>query len=260
MESLALVTGASSGIGRQTALALARSGHQIIVGYGNNKEAAENTVAEIREQYGARAEAEQIQMDRPEQVADTARHIIDQHGVISVLVNNAGVNRRKAFVEENLDAWNHVLNVNLTSPFVLAQTVTTAMIDAGIAGRVVNVTSVHERIPITGGSSYCVAKAGLGMLTQSMALELGEFGITVNAVAPGETATPMNSTDPNYTASTVARPALPIARPGDPHEVGGLITYLCSASASYVTGQTFVIDGGLELIAADANVRSVKNP
>lgn len=186
MESLALVTGASSGIGRQTAIALAHSGHQIIVGYGNNKEAAENTVAEIREQFGTHAEAEQIQMDRPEQVADTARRIIDRHGVISVLVNNAGVNRRKAFVEENLDAWNHVLNVDLTSPFLLAQTVTTTMIDAGIAGRVVNVTSVHERIPITGGSSYCVAKAGLGMLTQSMALELGEFGITVNGLIANE--------------------------------------------------------------------------
>lgn len=259
MESLALVTGASSGIGRHTAHALARSGHQIIVGYGNNREAAEKTVAEIWQQYGTRVEVEQIQMDRPEQVADTAQRIMNRHGVISVLVNNAGVNRRKAFVDENLDSWNHVLNVDVTSPFVLAQTVTKTMIGAGIAGRVVNVTSVHERIPITGGSSYCVAKAGLGMLTKSMALELGRFGITVNAVAPGETATPMNSTDPNYTASTVARPALPIARPGDPREVGELVNYLCSASASYITGQTFVIDGGLELIAADANVRSVEN-
>jgi hypothetical protein len=257
MESIALVTGASSGIGQQAAFALAKSGHAVIVGYGRNKEAADATVAEIQASFGVAAYAEQIQMDHPDRVEETAQRILSAHGPVQVLVNNAGVNRRKMFLSEDLDSWNRVLNIDLTSPFVLAKTVTSGMVDAGVSGRIVNVTSVHDRMPISGGSAYCVAKAGLGMLTQSMALELGKFGITVNAVAPGETATPMNSPDPNYTASTVVRPILPVARPGDPREVGELIAYLCSPPAAYVTGQTFVIDGGLALIAADANVRSV---
>ncbi|MGQ3383226.1 SDR family oxidoreductase [Glutamicibacter sp. TV12E] len=259
MKPLALVTGASSGIGRQAALSLAQSGHRVIVGYGKNHNAAEQTAAEIRTQYGVWAETEQIQLDEPEQTKKCIDSILGQHGPVDVLVNNAGINRRESFLTESITSWNRLLDVNLTSPFVIAQRTAKAMVEEGIPGRIINVTSVHQRIPITGGSSYCVAKAGLGMLTQSMALELGEYGITANAVAPGETATPMNSSDPNYTAYTVSRPVLPIPRPGDPKDVAQLITFLTSPAAGYVTGQTFVIDGGLELIAADANVRSVLN-
>ncbi|MEV6809696.1 SDR family oxidoreductase [Streptomyces sp. NPDC051132] len=154
-------------------------------------------------------------------------------------------------------SWSHVFTVNLDSPFALAQEAARTMVAAGRGGRIVNVTSVHEHIPIAGGSAYCAAKSALGMLTRTMALELGEHGITVVSVAPGETATPMNGHDPAVDPATVARPVVPAGRPRDPREVADLIRWLVSGRSAYVTGQSFVVDGGLSLIAADANVRSV---
>lgn len=252
MTSTALVTGASSGIGREAAIALARAGHDVIVGYGHNSDAADATATAIRE-LGQSAHTAQIVLDQPADIAQTVQELIDRHGTPGVLVNSAGIYQHQLFLDIDLDSWNTMLHTDLTGTFVVAQTIARAMVEKGEGGRIVNVSSVHSRIPITGGAAYCTAKGGLGMLTATMALELGEYGITVNAVGPGEIATPMN-TDADDTTTSSERPALSIARRGKPEEVGALVTYLASAAAGYITGQTFVIDGGLELIAADANI------
>ena len=126
------------------------------------------------------------------------------------------------------------------------------MIAAGAGGRIVNVTSVHEHVPKAGSSAYCAAKGGLGLLTKVMALELAEHGITVNAVAPGEIATPMTGNE-DVDPSTVDRPGLPVGRPGHAYEIAAAIAFLASDEASYVTGESFVVDGGLMLMAAMAN-------
>ncbi len=170
-------------------------------------------------------------------------------GGIDVLVNNAGRGGRAAFLEQTLADFEAELAVNLTGAFVCAQAAARRMVAAGRGGRIVNVTSVHEHVPLPDSSAYCATKGGLGLLTKCMALELAEHGITVNAVAPGEIATPMtgaHDVDPHGED----RPGIPLGRPGDAHEIAATIAHLASAEASYTTGASFVVDGGLLLMAA----------
>src|SRR5438270_9869571 len=126
------------------------------------------------------------------------------------------------------------------------------MTAGGNGGRIINITSVHEHVPKSGSSAYCAAKGGLGLLTKVMALELAEHGITVNSVGPGEIATPMTMQHDDD-VSEKDRQAIPLGRPGDAREIGAVIAFLCSPQASYATGSSFVIDGGMLLMAAEAN-------
>ena len=126
------------------------------------------------------------------------------------------------------------------------------MVAAGRGGRIVNVASVHEHVPLRGSSAYCAAKGGLGLLTKVMALELAEHGITVNAVAPGENATPMTGAE-DVDPTQIERPAIPAGRPGSAHEIAAAIAFLASPDAAYATGASFVVDGGMLLMAAVAN-------
>jgi NAD(P)-dependent dehydrogenase (short-subunit alcohol dehydrogenase family) len=126
------------------------------------------------------------------------------------------------------------------------------MVAQGRGGRIVNVTSVHEHVPLPESSAYVAAKHGLGGLTKQMALELAAHGITVNAVAPGEIATPMTSAD-DVDPETIERPNIPLGRPGSAHEIASIVAWLCSDGAAYATGQSFVVDGGLLLMAAVPN-------
>ncbi|MFJ2814246.1 SDR family oxidoreductase [Streptomyces sp. NPDC091279] len=254
---VAVVTGASSGIGRATALELGRAGFDVVVGYGNNKAGAQEVVDALVTDHGRRAWPVQLPLAEPRSAVLALRGAVEEAGGVDVFVNNAGINRRASFLEESQEDWERVLAIDLTGPFLLAQEAARAMVRQGRGGRIINVTSVHEHIPIAGGSAYCAAKSALGMLTKTMALELGPQGIAVSSVAPGETVTPMNGHADSVDPRSLVRPVVPLGRPGASGEVAGLIRYLASEDAGYTTGQSFVIDGGLSLIAADANVNSV---
>ncbi|MFD6529326.1 SDR family oxidoreductase [Streptomyces sp. NPDC060184] len=247
----ALVTGASSGIGRATAVALARAGHRVAVGYRTDEEGARRTVRDMPE--GTETTLVRLDLGDPRAAAEAVRRVAGELGGLDVFVNNAGINRRADALDEDADGWQHLLDVDLTGPFLCARAAAASMVAAGRGGRIINVTSVHEHIPIRGGSAYCAAKAALGAVTKVMALELAEHRITVNSVAPGETATPMNGVPERTDAADVKRPAIPVGRPGRPAEVAALITHLASPAAAYTTGVSLTVDGGLSLMAAIAN-------
>jgi NAD(P)-dependent dehydrogenase (short-subunit alcohol dehydrogenase family) len=251
MARVAIVTGSDSGIGKATAVELARAGYDVGITWNTDEQGAESTAAEVR-QLDRRAEVRQLDLTKLPQAADVVDELIGALGGIDAFVNNAGTNRRAPFLELSWEDWRETLLVDLDGAFLCAQRAGRRMVEQGRGGRIVNVTSVHELIPLVQSSAYVAAKHGLGGLTKVMALELADHGITVNTVAPGEIATPMTGNE-DVDPRQIEREWIPLGRPGDAREIASLIAWLCSDGAAYATGSTFVADGGLMLIAADRN-------
>jgi NAD(P)-dependent dehydrogenase (short-subunit alcohol dehydrogenase family) len=252
---VAIVTGSDSGIGEATAIALAEAGCDVGVTWHQDEEGATGTADAVRAA-GRKAAVARLDLEHPEEGAAVVDRLAEDLGGLDVLVNNAGTGVTTPFLDQALEDWRRVLEVDLTGAFVCAQAAARRMVAAGRGGRIVNVTSVHEHVPLPGSAAYCAAKGGLGLLTKVMALELAGHGITVNSVAPGEIATAMTGnedTDP----ATIDRPGIPLGRPGHAREIAAAIVWLASEEASYATGASFVIDGGLLLMAAKANADSV---
>lgn len=250
MARKAIITGSDSGIGKATAVVLGRQGYSVGVTYRSDESGARETADEVTAA-GGQAVVRQLDVTDFERVPGTVAELADALGGLDVLVNNAGTGHSDAFLDLTLEQWQEVIDTDLTGAFLVAQAGARRMVSDETAGRIVNVTSVHEHIPLPQASAYCAAKGGLGMLTKSMAYELGEHGITVNAIAPGEVATPM--TGQHEEDPTQADRPIPLGRPGDAFEIGEAIAFLASPEASYATGSSFVVDGGLMLIAAARN-------
>lgn len=252
----AIVTGASSGIGRATVLALAHAGYD--VGFTYRTHRAEGVaVAELAESSGVRVETRRLDLARADAGAEVVDELAEALGGVDVLVNNAATNPRRRFLDETLDDWRATLEVDLTGPLACAQAAARAMVAAGNGGRIVNVTSVLELVPLTAGAAYCAAKAALGMLTRVMALELAEHAITVNAVAPGHTVTPMNYAGPLPRPGDTRMARIPLQRSAAPDEIAAIIVFLASDAAGYTTGATFVADGGLLLVSGPGVLQEV---
>jgi len=251
MAGIAVVTGSDSGIGKATAVALARAGFDVGITWHEDKDGAADTAREV-EAAGRRAEVRQLDLTRPETGAAVVDELADALGGLDVLVNNAGTGHSAPFLDHSVDDWRRVLDVDLTGAFCCAQRAARRMVAAGRGGRIINVTSIHEHVPLRGSAAYCAAKGGLGLLTKVMALELAEYGITVNAVAPGEISTPMTGQE-DVDPATQERSGIPLGRPGDAREVASLVVYLAGPDSSYVTGSSYVVDGGMLLMAAQAN-------
>ncbi|URN18372.1 MULTISPECIES: SDR family oxidoreductase [Streptomyces] len=240
---VAVVTGSDSGIGRATAVRLARQGMDVGITWHTDHDGALHTAEEVRS-HGRRAAVARMDLTELPDAARVVDDLAGELGRIDVLVNNAGTGTATPFLDLPYETVRAVLDVDLVGPFLCTQFAARRMIDQGDGGRVVNVTSVHEHQPRVGAAPYCAAKGGLGLLTQVMALELAEHGITVNAVAPGEIATPMTGQE-DRDVREERRPGIPLGRPGDAREVAAVIAFLAGEDASYVTGASWTVDGGM---------------
>jgi len=246
MSDPVIVTGSDSGIGRATAIALARAGHDVGITWHTDEPGARETAVAVGAA-GVRAAIGRLDLtNRPAAAID---ELAVELGELWGLVACAGANHRAGALDDEPDAWRRALEVNLTGPFFCAQAAARRLVDHGRGGRIVTITSVHEHVPLEFAAAYSAAKAGLAMATRVMALELARFGITVNAVAPGHIATPMTGKD-GVDPASVSLPPIPLGRPGGPDEVAGTIAHLVSHEASYITGGSFLIDGGLLLTTA----------
>ncbi len=232
-------------------MALAEAGYDVGVTWHDDEDGARGTAEEVAA-LGRHVEVRRLDLAYPEEAAEVVDELADALGGLDVFVNNSATGLSAPFLDLNLSDWRHVLEVDLTGAFVCAQRAARRMVAAGKGGRIVNVTSVHEHVPSEGSTAYAVAKGGLGLLTKTMALELAEHGITVNSVAPGEISTPMtgqHDVDP----TTQERPGIPLQRPGAAREIAHFVVALAAPEASYATGASFVVDGGLLLMAAQQN-------
>ena len=245
--SIAVITGGNSGIGRAAAVALAERGFDVGIVWYSEEERAREAVAEC-EAHGVRAEARQADLEQVPGADAVIDELAEALGGIDALVNNAGAGHTTPFLELELERFRRVLDLDLVAPFLCAQRAARRMVEQGRGGRIVNVTSVHEHVPLPDGAAYVTAKHALGGLTKQMAFELGEHGILVNSVAPGEIATKMTGQEDEDPRGN-ERP-VPVGRPGDAREVGALIAFLASPENGYVTGQSYVVDGGMLVTTA----------
>ena len=239
----AIVTGSDSGIGRATAVALAEAGVDVGITWHTDEQGAQDTADEVRS-HGVRAVVAHLDTTDIPSCGDVIDSLAEELGGLDVFVNNSGTGGATPLIDLSLDEWRTIVDTDLTGAFVCIQRAARRMVAAGRGGRIIAVTSVHEIQPRVGSSAYDAAKHGLGGLIKTAALELGRDGITAVNVAPGEIATPMTGqTDDDPT--TKDRPGIPLGRPGDAREIAAVIAFLASPAASYITGATIVVDGGM---------------
>lgn len=247
-DKIAIVTGSDSGIGQATAEAFAKEGADVAVTYLHDSEGAEKTRKSV-EAAGRRAIVIRFDQRDPGEVERLFRETAEKLGTPDILVNNAGVDSTgKQVADMPHEDWDDRLRTNLYGPFYCCQQFIRARRANGGAGKIINVTSIHQEVPRAGASSYDVAKGGLRNLTRTLALELAPDHINVNNIAPGMVLTPFNQKaidDPEYREQQVQ--SIPWKRAAEPAEIAQLAVYLASDDADYATGQTFTLDGGLTM-------------
>jgi glucose 1-dehydrogenase len=244
-DKVAIVTGSATGIGRAIAVRFAREGAAVVVDYVGAPDVAAETEKEIAA-LGGRSIAVAADISKPDQVQTLVDGAVRAFGKLDIVVNNAGIEKKFAFVDYPLGELQKILDVNLVGPFLVSQAAARQMIKQNLGGRIINISSVHEDLPMPQNAAYCASKGGLRMLARTIAVELAKDRITVNNIGPGAIFTPI---DADVEAMPEMEKALmseiPLKRWGKPEEVAGLAVYLASDEAAYVTGSTYFIDGGM---------------
>lgn len=250
----ALVTGASSGIGKACAIALGEAGANVVVNYIGNSQGADEAVSEIQTS-GSKAIALKADVSQPDQVKAMFKTAVDTFGTIDILINNAGLQKDAPFLEMSLNDWNFVLSVNLTGQFLCAQEAAREFVRRGprpevsaALGKIICMSSVHELIPWAGHVNYAASKGGVMLFMKSIAQELGEKGIRVNSIAPGAIKTPINRMAwETPEAEKELLKLIPYGRVGVTQDIGNTAVWLASDQSDYIHGQTIIIDGGMAL-------------
>ena len=245
-HEVAIVTGAARGIGRAIALGFAGEGAMVVVNDCRSDGQAEEVVREIRASggKGTFVQADVGEIDEHEKLVSSA---VNEFGRVDILVNNAGIEIREPFLESKPQTWERTLAVNLKGAYFLSQKAAKVMSRSG-KGKIISIASIHATVPLRERSIYSISKSGVAMLVKSLALELAEYGITVNAIAPGAILTDMNReslADAGKRAKLLER--IPLRRFGEPEDILGAAIFLASAESDYVTGATIYVDGGLLL-------------
>ncbi len=249
-DKVALVTGSSQGIGQAIAIRLAAEGANVVINYRSHPEGAEETVEKVKAAGGSchAVEGFSIQAD-VSSIDDVNRLIqqsIDHFGKLDILVNNAGIEKHAAFWDVTEAEYDKVMDVNLKGVFFATQAMVKHLRATQRPGHIINISSVHEDLPFPNFTAYCCSKGGLKMLTRNLGVELGPLGITINNIAPGAIETPINTNLLNDQDKLQALlKNIPLGRLGQPDDVSGLVAFLASDDAAYVTGTTFFVDGGL---------------
>lgn len=242
---VAIVTGADSGIGRGIALHFAQEGATVVVNYAHNQEKAQEVLQTIEQKQG-KAIVIQADVSQYQQAMGLIQQTVEHFNRLDIMVNNAGMEIHSPFVDVTEEQFDRVVGVDLKGAFFCAQAAAREMIKRKIPGRIINISSVHEDLPMPQNVPYCCAKGGMRMLMRTICLELAPYNITVNNIGPGAIHTPIDrdvEADPEKMAALLKE--IPLGRMGQPEEVGKLALYLASDAAAYVTGSTYFIDGGL---------------
>ena len=245
MNTVAIVTGSSQGIGQTIAARLAQDGVNVAIDYHTHAEGAEETLRQV-EASGARGVIVKADLSLLSEINHLVEQTLATFGRIDILVNNAGIEKRSDYWQVTEADYDAVMNVNLKGVFFTTQRVVRHLQTEKRSGKIISISSVHEELPFPHFTSYCMSKGGLKMMTRNLAIELAPFGITINSVAPGAIETPINKSLLNNPAELRSLlDNIPLKRLGQPADVAEIVAFLASDKSNYITGTTIFVDGGL---------------